>query len=231
MTTFSGGIATVQAPLLMFSRGGYPYLGVSPRRLNKAKQERKGTAYLGSLYTMYQPFLEDRSDNLSPTRFSATDELVSRGLKPLEKTPSGASSGPSGKGDMDGKYSAIDFVPPSAVAKEAKKGLELRKRNEERKALPKGDPDRLGADASLGGTDIGVARAVQLMSGKPMPPREVRRMVAFFSRHRHEGTEGFGNDKRPSAGYVAHLIWGGDSGKKWAEKVVAQMEKVDAAEK
>ena len=51
-------------------------------------------------------------------------------------------------------------------------------------------------------------------------------MVSFFARHeknksfdpKHRGTPW--NDK----GYVAWLLWGGDAGKSWANKISRQME-------
>ena len=230
MTTFSTAIATAPAPFL-YSRRVWPFTKGHPHGLALIKSKRLSSKDAQRMYVPFSPFYEDRSKHLSNTRFSQTDKLVAKGLKPLEKTPSGASSGDSNDNLRQTLYKGIDFTPPSSVQKEAQKGIDLRKRNEERKKLPKGDPNRLGSNDSLGGTDIGVARAVQLVAGKPVTPRAIRRMTGFFSRHNHEGSKNFGNDERPSAGYVAHLLWGGDSGEKWANEVLRQMIKAEKASK
>ena len=176
--------------------------------------------------SLIRSLLEDRGDYISKHRMSSTKALVKRGLNPLDKTPSGKDSGEGDKDDSRGQYQGIDFSVPSAVAQAARKGLELRKLNEKRKALPSGDPDRLGASESLGGTEIGVARAVQLSTNEKVTPQSARRIAAYFGRHTGDkGAEGFGNDKQPSAGYVAWLLWGGDPAKKWAESLVSQMDK------
>jgi hypothetical protein len=164
------------------------------------------------------------------SRLQSTKAILKRGLKPLEKTPSGASAGPSerGKTRSGGIYGHIDFEPPAKVASEAKKGLDLRKWNETRKKLPSSDPASLGASASLGGTSIGVARALQLSKRRPVSPRDIRRMVNYFTRHAKDvEAENFGNDKTPSPGYVAWLLWGGDSGFSWAKRVLDQMLKAE----
>lgn len=45
-------------------------------------------------------------------------------------------------------------------------------------------------------------------------------MVSYFARHEvDKKSDNFGNDDDPSAGYIAWLLWGGDAGKKWAEKI------------
>jgi hypothetical protein len=157
----------------------------------------------------------------SPTRTQSTDSLKKRGLKALEKTPSGRSAGPSDRGLV--MYGAIDFVPPKSVQAAAKKGLELRKKRE---ALR--DAGEIGRSDSLGGTDIGVGRAIQLSSGGPVTPRAIRRIANYLSRHRGDSAaEGFGDDDMPSPGYVAWLLWGGDPAVKWSEGVLAKMDAAD----
>lgn len=109
------------------------------------------------------------------------------------------------------KYDHIDFQPPKDVAKEAEKGLELRD------------------EFDRGGTDVGVARARDLKNRKSVSPDTIERMVSYFARHEVDRkADDFGNDDDPSAGYVAWLLWGGDPGKEWCEKVQSQMEKADA---
>lgn len=95
-------------------------------------------------------------------------------------------------------------VPPLEVRANAKRGLELRKKY------------------NRGGTEVGVARARDLSNGSALSLDTVKRMVSFFARHEVDKKgEGWGVD---SAGYVAWLLWGGDSGRAWAKKIVRQNE-------
>ena len=63
---------------------------------------------------------------------------------------------------------------------------------------------------------IGVARAIQLAVVPRIGQKSVDRMRAFFTRHAKDASaHGFGDDKKPSRGYLAHLVWGGDPAKEW----------------
>ena len=134
-----------------------------------------------------------------------TKDLLGLGKKrllaKLEKTAGGRSAGPAGD---------PRFVPPAAVQAAAEKGLQLRIYNEEVRGLSR-----------PGGTEIGVARAVQLVLGDPIPPRSVKRMKAYFDRHQKDKLAvGWKNKKSPSPGWVAHELWGGDAGYKWAKQII-----------
>ena len=93
------------------------------------------------------------------------------------------------------------FVPPAQVAKEAAEGLRLR--HEYHRA----------------GTPVGIARARDLKNRRPISFSTIKRMRSYFARHEvdkqgrgfKKGTPGF-----PSNGWIAWLLWGGDSGRKWA---------------
>ena len=74
-----------------------------------------------------------------------------------------------------------------------------------------------------GGTLVGVARARDISSGKRLPYDTVVRMSSFFARHEvDKEAEGFnqGEDGFPSAGRIAHGLWGGDSGRVWAASII-----------
>ena len=58
-----------------------------------------------------------------------------------------------------------------------------------------------------------------------MSPSTMKRMKAFFDRH--QKNRGSGSESPPSNGYIAWQLWGGDSGRAWANKVVRQMEAAD----
>ena len=93
----------------------------------------------------------------------------------------------------------IDFTPPEIVARNAEKGLSLRRQ------------------FGRGGTEIGVARARDLMNRRQLSPHTIKRMVSYFARHEVDKRgRNYGNEDNPSAGYIAWLLWGGDEGRAWA---------------
>jgi len=115
---------------------------------------------------------------------------------------------------MMAKYKGedIDLTPTEAMAEEAQKGLDWRK------------------EFGRGGTEVGVARARQLINRQEVSAETVRRMHSYFSRHEvdKEG-EGFspGEDGYPSAGRIAWALWGGDVGQSWARNKDRQLDKID----
>lgn len=115
---------------------------------------------------------------------------------------------------MMAKYKGedIDLKPTQAMAEEAQKGLDWRK------------------EFGRGGTEVGVARARQLVNRQEVSADTVRRMHSYFSRHEvdKEG-EGFspGEDGYPSAGRIAWALWGGDVGQSWARNKDRQLDKID----
>jgi hypothetical protein len=87
--------------------------------------------------------------------------------------------------------------------------------------------------AGDGFTDTGRARAAQLARGGPVSPRTVRRMAAYFRRHRPDrAAQGFsaGEDGFPSAGRVAWDAWGGDAGESWSQGLVESWDSEDGEE-
>ncbi len=110
------------------------------------------------------------------------------------------------------KGEELDTKPTEAMAKEAQRGLDWR------------------AEFGRGGTEVGVARARQLVNRQEVSPDTVRRMHSYFSRHEvdKEG-EGFspGGEGYPSAGRIAWALWGGDPGQSWARERAARMDSID----
>ena len=94
------------------------------------------------------------------------------------------------------------YTPTKQMQGSAKRGLALRKKHKR------------------GGTQVGVARARDIVNGKKLPLDTVKRMHSFFSRH--EGNQA-GGEK--DAGYIAWLLWGGDAGKRWARSIVNKADK------
>jgi hypothetical protein len=97
---------------------------------------------------------------------------------------------------------AVDLVPPQIVADNAAEGLALR------------------TQFGRGGTEIGVARAQELVARRALAPSTIRRMVSYFARHEVDKRgRNYENPQNPSAGRIAWLLWGGDEGRIWALEV------------
>lgn len=120
------------------------------------------------------------------------------------------------------KYNHINFIPPVSVAKEAEKGLNYRKRSGGKGGLNV-------SEAKKEGIGSGVQRAVNLKNRNKMSPDTIKRMKAFFDRHEKNKKINPKYKEEPwkDRGYVAHLLWGGDPGKNWVEKILKQMEEAD----
>ena len=93
------------------------------------------------------------------------------------------------------------FSPPAGVRAAAKRGLELRSK------------------FGRGGTSVGIARGRDLSNGKGVSASTIRRMNSFFARHAVDKRPDWSNPSKPSNGYIAHLLWGGDAGRAWASKI------------
>ena len=96
---------------------------------------------------------------------------------------------------------------PKQMQHNAEKGLKLR--------------DEYG----FGGTEVGEHMAETLAKGGQLSEDEVRHVSKYFPRHAHDNLDQTGKgDEKPSHGYVAWLLWGGDEGREWSEKLVKQMD-------
>lgn len=99
--------------------------------------------------------------------------------------------------------------PTDAMKSEARRGLDWRK------------------EFKRGGTEVGVARARDIINGADLPRSTIARMVSYFARHEVDKQgKGWspGEDGYPSAGRIAWALWGGDPGKTWAEKELRKMD-------
>lgn len=97
------------------------------------------------------------------------------------------------------------YRPPAAVARVARRALELRRRYRR------------------GGTEVGVARARDLANRRPLRLETLQRMHSYFRRHEVDRLAyGFyaGEDDYPSAGRIAWDLWGGDAGREWAARLI-----------
>ncbi len=112
------------------------------------------------------------------------------------------------------KYSHIDFTPPKGAREAAARALDVRS---EKPASQRGM------------TEVGIARARDIVLDKSLSPKTVRRMLAFFSRHEVD-KKGETWDEQ-GKGWQSWSGWGGDAGFSWAKKVVGQMNAADEKEK
>lgn len=97
------------------------------------------------------------------------------------------------------------YEPTDGMKEEAQRGLDWRR------------------EFGRGGTEVGIARARDIVNGKNLSLDTVKRMRSFFARHEvDKQAEGFspGEDGYPSNGRIAWALWGGDAGKSWAEGIV-----------
>ena len=94
-------------------------------------------------------------------------------------------------------------VPNEAMKEEAQRGLDWR------------------SEFGRGGTEVGIARARDIVNGVNLSDDTIGRMVSFFARHEvDKQAEGFrvGEEGYPSNGRIAWALWGGDAGKTWSER-------------
>lgn len=106
----------------------------------------------------------------------------------------------------------INTTPTDAMVEEAQRGLDWRE------------------EFGRGGTEVGVARARDIINKKDLSADTVRRMISYFARHEvDKEAEGFrqGENGYPSAGRIAWALWGGDAGKSWAESKGKTMDRID----
>ena len=99
-----------------------------------------------------------------------------------------------------------DRTPPEAVAEAARRGLALRERH------------------GRGGTEVGVRRADRLGAREAVSDRDIKSIYSYFARHAvdRRGRD-WDNRARPSAGYIAWQLWGGDAGRDWIDGLRARL--------
>jgi len=98
------------------------------------------------------------------------------------------------------------YVPTDAMVAEARRGLEWR------------------AAFGRGGTEVGVARARDIVNRRRLSRTTIARMASFFARHAvDKRAQGFrpGEPGYPSAGRIAWALWGGDPGVAFSRSILA----------
>lgn len=102
----------------------------------------------------------------------------------------------------------MPYEPTAEMKDEAQRGLDWR------------------SEFGRGGTEVGIARARDIVNGKNLSEDTVKRMRSFFARHEvDKEAQGFrpGEDGYPSNGRIAWALWGGDAGKSWADDITEDL--------
>ena len=102
------------------------------------------------------------------------------------------------------------YKPTSGMKEDAQRGLDWR------------------SEFGRGGTEVGIARARDIVNDKNLSEDTVKRMFSFFSRHEvDKQAEGFrpGEKGYPSNGRIAWALWGGDAGFSWSREIVERIKK------
>ena len=92
---------------------------------------------------------------------------------------------------------------PQAVSNNAKRGIELNKKVNNKCA-----------------TQVGKVRAQQLANKEPVSVQTIKRMYSYLSRAEVYYEKGDQQD----CGYISYLLWGGKAGKRWAESKLKEIE-------
>ncbi len=105
-----------------------------------------------------------------------------------------------GKGERVELESYSDY--PSGVSNNAKKGIDLNLKNNNKCATP-----------------VGKVRAQQLAKGEPISVETIKRMYSYLSR-----AEAYYDETDTNAcGTISYLLWGGLAGKRWAESKLKEL--------
>ncbi|MEF2279597.1 DNA-binding protein [Deinococcus sp. YIM 134068] len=100
------------------------------------------------------------------------------------------------------KKNGADLHIPAEVRDNARKGLKLRE------------------EYGYGGTEVGEEMAETLAAGGEVSEEQVRHIAQYFPRHAHDNLGETEEKGKPSRGYIAWLLWGGDAGRAWSERAV-----------
>lgn len=95
---------------------------------------------------------------------------------------------------------------PAAVKNNAKRGLELNEKVDNKCA-----------------TQVGKVRAQQLAQGKPITEKTIMRMYSYLSRAETYYDEG----DTKACGTISYLLWGGKAAKRWAESKLKELDLID----
>ena len=99
---------------------------------------------------------------------------------------------------------------PSGVKNNAKKGIDLNKKVNNKCA-----------------TDVGKIRAQQLAQGKPISKETIKRMYSYLSR----AEEYFKPSDNQACGTISYYLWGGKAGLRWSKSKLKELGEIELASK
>jgi hypothetical protein len=73
-----------------------------------------------------------------------------------------------------------------------------------------------------------VHRAKQLAERRDVSLRDITAISAYFARHnvdKASKSHEWGDETDPSAGYIGWLLWGGEPDRRWADSLMASLNK------
>jgi hypothetical protein len=105
----------------------------------------------------------------------------------------------------------VDLNPTSGMIAAFKTGLKLHEEGKSGKGL----------------MPATVAWARRAVAGDSMSELKVRQMNAWFARHAVDKKPGWSDAGKETPGYVAWLLWGGDAGRSWAARKVAELDRAE----
>ena len=97
---------------------------------------------------------------------------------------------------------------PSGVANNAKRGIDLNKKVNNKCA-----------------TDVGKIRAQQLAQKKPISKETIKRMYSYLSRAQEYYDEG----DNEACGTISYLLWGGKAGLRWSQSKLKELGEINLA--
>ena len=112
--------------------------------------------------------------------------------------------------DLEAVRKEVDLRPTEEMAQNARRALDVRREKPQ---------------SQRGMTAVGIARARDLANRVTLSPTTVRTMVAWFARHEVDKQGSTWDEK--GRGWQAWHGWGGDEGRAWAERKVAELEGAD----
>jgi hypothetical protein len=150
------------------------------------------------------------------TRRAARAQIIALNIAEAERatSPATANGEPEDSSHRGGTFPDTlerqeSYAPNDAMVREARLGLGWRQ------------------TFGRGGTEVGVARARDIVNRRNLSITSIARMISFFARHEvDKDAQGFrpGEDGYPSAGRIAWALWGGDAGRAWATRIMREFQ-------
>lgn len=152
----------------------------------------------------------DRTQNLTPKEKASARRKIKSKLESFGVDTSNYKEDLSNSSEAySSEYDGIDFSPPESVKAKFRQGLKLYEQGR-------------GGGGLVSAT---ISWARKLAGGQNISPEKARKMSAWHARHAVDKRPGWSTPGKETPGYVANLLWGGEPGRAWADRLVRAMEK------